>query len=84
MENYLIHHGINGMKWGVRRYRNYDGTLTPLGKRRLQKEASKDAKEFARAKMFYGEGAGNRRKLIKATVNQKSKDEYYKKLLKKH
>ena len=28
--------------------------------------------------MYYGKGAGNRRKLIKATVEQKSKDKYYK------
>ena len=31
----LYHHGIKGQKWGVRRYRNKDGTLTELGKRRI-------------------------------------------------
>ena len=30
----LCHHGILGMKWGVRRYQNKDGTLTSAGKRR--------------------------------------------------
>lgn len=29
----LTHHGVLGMKWGVRRYRNKDGSLTPAGKR---------------------------------------------------
>ena len=34
-DNFLYHHGITGQKWGVRRYQNKDGTLTPAGKRRL-------------------------------------------------
>ena len=33
----LCHFGIKGMKWGVRRYQNEDGTLTPEGKRRISK-----------------------------------------------
>lgn len=34
---YLAHHGILGQRWGVRRYQNVDGTLTPAGKRRKAK-----------------------------------------------
>lgn len=63
-QNTLSHHGVKGMKWGVRKARRM---------------AKKDAKEFARAQMYYGEGAGNRRKLIKATVKQRSKNENYRK-----
>ena len=33
-KNYLYHHGIKGMKWGVRRYQNEDGSLTNAGKKR--------------------------------------------------
>jgi hypothetical protein len=37
----------------------------------VRKQAAKDAFEFARAQMFYGEGAGTRRKLIKAQVEHR-------------
>ena len=33
---YLIHHGIKGQKWGVRRYQNEDGSYTNAGRRRLR------------------------------------------------
>lgn len=32
--NYLAHHGILGMKWGIRRFQNPDGSLTPEGRER--------------------------------------------------
>lgn len=33
----LVHHGIKGQRWGVRRYQNKDGTLTPAGRKRADK-----------------------------------------------
>lgn len=33
-ENFLMHHGIKGQKWGVRRFQNLDGTRTAAGKNR--------------------------------------------------
>ena len=31
VDDYIEHHGIKGQKWGIRRYQNEDGTLTPEG-----------------------------------------------------
>ena len=38
MENELYHFGINGLKWGIRRYKNSDGSYTKAGKKRRREE----------------------------------------------
>ena len=46
----LYHHGIKGQKWGVRRFQNKDGSLTPAGKRRYDEpnvgRKTKEAKTY--------------------------------------
>ena len=40
--NELYHHGIKGMKWGVRRYQNKDGSLTNAGKKRYDEDVRRN------------------------------------------
>lgn len=47
----LYHHGILGQKWGVRRYQNYDGTLTTAGKKRNMSDDAAKAKAIKKKKM---------------------------------
>lgn len=79
----LYHWGIKGQKWGIRRYQNPDGTLTPAGKARYgtetEKMAAKDAQRMSDARASYGEGAGVRRKLLSKEINKKLETKEYRK-----
>ena len=41
----LYHWGIKGMKWGVRRYQNKDGSLTPAGKKRYAEDGGVESSQ---------------------------------------
>ena len=57
MSNELSHHGTKGMRWGIRRYQNPDGSLTPQGRLRyhystgakLTKDERKQQREYEAA-----------------------------------
>lgn len=48
-DNELMHYGVKGMKWGVRRFQNEDGSLTSAGKKRQVKRDQRAAKYYDRA-----------------------------------
>lgn len=48
----LYHYGVPGMKWGVRRYQNKDGSLTAAGQRKISKEYKKSAVKVSK-KLYY-------------------------------
>lgn len=48
-EAYLVHHGIKGMHWGIRRFQKKDGTLTPQGKQRKSEQTEPMTEEEMRA-----------------------------------
>ena len=77
-EYYLLHYGIprksGRYPWGSGE-RPYQGDEeAPKINKKIDRQAKKDAKEYARAKVSYGIGAGNKRKLINHTVKQRSRD----------
>lgn len=78
VDEFLQHYGVRGMKWGKRNSKS--GSTIP---RSTQRAANSDAKEYAQAKMYFGEGAGIRRRQINAKVTQRSKDPAYKEAFEK-
>lgn len=49
MENNTLNHaGIKGMRWGIRRFQNKDGSLTPLGKKRRRQETTDQDNESSK------------------------------------
>lgn len=38
----LYHYGVKGMKWGIRRYQNKDGSLTNAGKKRYDRDVKEN------------------------------------------
>lgn len=84
MSNYVIvngelyHHGVKGMKWGRRRYRNPDGTLTEAGKKRYgeEPEGYSEKKQIAQERTYNQRrhAKGKEKKQLKKQLIAQNKD----------
>ncbi|MBO7453636.1 MAG: hypothetical protein J6U54_25160 [Clostridiales bacterium] len=82
---YLAHHGILGQKWGVRRYQNEDGSLTPAGEKRYYNESTGNTIVVSKPKKPTSAEIKEARKNLKASEEQYKKDqENFQKELTKH
>lgn len=70
----LCHHGIKGMKWGVRRYQNYDGSYTKRGLERYRKSEAKYDEAKARYKSARSEGNKVSAKLARSDMKTAKKE----------
>ena len=63
-QNYLEHHGILGMKWGVRRFQRKDGSLTPAGKKRYGDDDKEETPEEFEARKKRALQAGSAKEVL--------------------
>lgn len=71
----LVHWGIKGMRWGVRRYQNKNGSLTPAGKKRYADDPDIKSVDNAKIKLNAAKReayrAGNQYNVVSTKANWK-------------
>lgn len=63
----LYHHGVKGMKWGVRRFQKKDGSLTSAGKKRYSDSTRKSKHRLKLEEKYKSQGMSQREAEIEAT-----------------
>jgi len=71
-EPYLMHHGVKGMKWGVRRYQNKDGSLTSAGKRHYDVNVGQAQSRVTQSRQAYDKAYAHYRKNQESTTAAKA------------
>lgn len=75
-DTYLEHHGIKGQKWGIRRFQNPDGSLTPAGEKRQQRLEARQQKKDERLRKKRGvEDYAEVQELKKKSLKELSNEE---------
>ena len=84
MEYEIYHSGVKGMKWGVRRYQNKDGSLTPAGKKRYSSDDPKTKIEQKPAKPKKRQAKDMTDEELRKEINRLQMEQQYKQLTKRH
>lgn len=82
-ELYMVHSGILGMRWGIRRYQNKDGSLTAAGKERYSKGGENPRHKDSAARKAAKQRAANLEKARKAKIEKAKFEADKKKALEK-
>lgn len=82
MKDILVHHGILGQKWGVRRYQEEDGSLTSLGKKRyltnstMTKDALDQDRTVLKMRAAYRQGLATSKDARQSALAKNHPDRY--------
>ena len=68
----LMHHGVKGQRWGVRRYQNEDGSLTSAGKKQQAKKEAEAKKALVEAKEKYKAVTADKKKAVAKKIGTAS------------